>query len=135
MTRLILIRHGETSWNQEARFQGQEDIPLSATGQGQALALAKRFAGSDSPLPDAIYSSDLVRCLQTAEPTARKLRLPVQVDPRLREINGGAWQGLFPQEIEEQFPGERQAWQSDPLHTCCPGGESYHALQGRAASW
>ncbi|HEX5476491.1 MAG TPA: histidine phosphatase family protein, partial [Burkholderiales bacterium] len=91
MTRLCLVRHGETAWNAEGRVQGQLDIPLNAHGEGQARAVAQALAGERF---DAIYASDLGRVRQTARPAAERLGLPVQLDTRLRERHYGIFQAI-----------------------------------------
>lgn len=88
---LVVLRHGRTAWNATGRFQGQADIGLDERG----LAQADRAAAVLAELaPSAIYSSDLSRARQTAEPLARACGLPVVTDPRLREIHVGTWEGL-----------------------------------------
>src|SRR5574341_2547686 len=84
MTRLILIRHGQTDWNAEGRWEGQTDVPLNSRGLEQAQRIASELAETGI---QAIYASDLQRVQQTVEPLARLTGLPVQVDPRLREIH------------------------------------------------
>lgn len=96
MTRLILVRHGETDWNVEGRYQGHSDVPLNARGRAQAARLAEALRGSDIR---AIYSSDLARARETAEALAHATRLAVQHDPRLREIDQGDWEGMLFLEI------------------------------------
>ncbi len=101
MTRLLLVRHGESIWNVQRRWQGQADVPLSPVGDQQARAVATR-------LPDGylrIVTSDLVRAARTAELLAEPRALPVTVDPRLRERHAGPWQGLTRVEIEAEWPG------------------------------
>jgi broad specificity phosphatase PhoE len=88
--RLLVARHGATLHNEERRVTGQIDAPLSALGQRQADALGERLAGARF---DAIVASDLSRALETAEAVARRVGLPVIVDPDLREISMGAWEG------------------------------------------
>lgn len=100
-TRLCLIRHGETAWNAEGRVQGQTDIPLSPVGRRQALAAAALLADHDF---SAVYSSDLSRVRQTAEPAAQKLALPLQLDPELRERHYGIFETLLYTEAKERFP-------------------------------
>jgi 2,3-bisphosphoglycerate-dependent phosphoglycerate mutase len=84
MTQLWLIRHGLTDWNLEGRYQGQSDIPLNAEGLAQARRLAERLKGTSI---EALFSSDLLRAYQTAKILGECLGLPVQADPRLREIH------------------------------------------------
>lgn len=101
LTRICLVRHGETEWNAEGRVQGQTDIPLSSVGLKQAAACARLFAGQDF---SALYSSDLSRVRQTAEPSARRLALPVQLDPALRERHFGIFERLLYSEVKERHP-------------------------------
>src|SRR5579862_9961834 len=84
MTTLLLVRHGETDWNAERRWQGHADVPLNARGRDQSETLAEQLGGEDI---DAIYSSDLSRARDTALAVARRLHLSVVVDPDLREVD------------------------------------------------
>jgi len=102
-TTLCLVRHGETVWNAEGRIQGQHDVPLSDVGRAQAEALAEALAGERF---DAIYSSDLMRVRQTAEPVARRLGLTVNLEPGLRERHYGKFQLILYREARERFPEE-----------------------------
>ena len=106
MTTLLLVRHGETDWNAERRWQGHADVPLNERGREQARALAERLAGESI---DAIYSSDLSRARDTADIVGARLDVPVAVDPDLREIDVGAVEGLTAEE-SEAFDG----WQGEP---------------------
>jgi broad specificity phosphatase PhoE len=103
MTRLLLVRHGETDWNTTGRFQGQADPPLNANGRAQAASLAAQLAQTRI---GAIYSSDLQRARDTAEIVARKLGMTVRVDRRLREINQGEWDGMLTTDIIARYPVE-----------------------------
>lgn len=105
-TRLLIIRHGETDWNVQARCQGHLDIPLNETGHKQALAAAEKLA-LISPNCAALYSSDLTRALQTAAPIALKYGLEVIAHKHLREAHQGEAQGLYRAEIRERFAAER----------------------------
>ncbi|MGD0560692.1 MAG: histidine phosphatase family protein [Streptosporangiaceae bacterium] len=119
--RLVLLRHGQTIWNAEHRFQGQSDIPLDETGEAQAERSARLLAALS---PDLIVSSDLVRAMSTAAPLAALTGLTVTLDKGLRERFGGAWEGLTDTEIDERYPRERATW--DP-----PGGELTMAVADR----
>lgn len=121
MSRLILIRHGETDWNVTGRWQGQADVPLNGCGREQAERLARDLAGQDIA---AIYSSDLSRARDTAAPLAHLLGLTIIVDGRLREVNLGAWEGMLSEDIASQYPQELSARRRNPLHARAPQGES-----------
>jgi alpha-ribazole phosphatase len=130
MTRLILVRHGETDWNREGRYQGQADPPLNEHGRAQARALADQLAGQSF---EAIYSSDLQRAVETARIVARQYGLPVRQDRRLREIDQGEWEGVRVDEITARYPQLWAARQRDPLHTRPPAGET--PLEVAARVW
>lgn len=89
--RVVLLRHGETDWNSQGRFQGHEDTPLNAAGLAQAAAAAERLAGYR---PARVLSSDLTRARQTAQAVAGAVGVAVDVDVRLREVDVGTWAGL-----------------------------------------
>ncbi len=112
MTRLLLVRHGQSTWNAESRWQGQADPPLSDLGERQAAAAAEHIASAIAI--DVVWSSDLVRAQRTAEVIAGRLTVVMRVDPRLRERNAGAWTGLTRADIEERYPGDLQARRSPP---------------------
>jgi broad specificity phosphatase PhoE len=122
---LVLIRHGQTDWNVEERFQGQLDIPLNAVGYSQAEALNRQFAEMQF---DTAYSSPLRRAIETARIIAGSR---IQSDPRLTEIHHGSWQGKTKQEIAEQWPDQWEEWTKDPLSFTAPGGESPESLRTR----
>lgn len=101
MSRLLLVRHGESTWNAAGRWQGQADPPLSRRGERQAAAAVAAVPGGY----EEIVASDLRRAHRTAELLAAGLDLPLRVDPRLRERTLGPWQGLTRAEIEDGWPG------------------------------
>jgi broad specificity phosphatase PhoE len=128
MATLYLVRHGETPWNVEGRYQGQLDPPLNERGCQQAVETARRLA----PLGfAAIYSSDLKRAYQTAEALATATGLPIQVDVRLREINQGHWQGVLIGDILAGWPEAIDGWQRSPWQHQPPGGERLEQVQAR----
>lgn len=129
MKRIYLIRHGQTDWNVEGRWQGSLDVPLGEVGHKQARALAEALI--DRPI-NAIYSSDLIRALATAEPLAKSRRLPVMRDARLRELNLGVLQGLTHDEIVMKYPAEMKGMEADYMDYVVPEGESRRTLQARA---
>ena len=108
MTTLLLVRHGETDWNRDGRWQGGSDTQLNDLGREQARALADELDGNI----DVVYSSDLARARETADIVAAKLGLEVRVDPRLRERSFGSWEGLTTLEIEERFADSHRRWQA-----------------------
>jgi len=128
MTALVLIRHGQTTWNQEGRYSGQTDIPLSEEGLRQAQHLAERLRGQSF---QAIYSSDLQRARQTAEPIARATGAPLYFDPRLREINQGEWEGMLFEDIRRRFLDLWQHRLQNPHTAAPPGGETVGQVRER----
>ncbi len=128
MTRLLLVRHGETDWNREQRFQGHADPPLNQTGRAQAVDLSVALAAE--PLA-AVYSSPLYRALETAEIVAATHgQEPVTVDA-LMEVDVGAWQGLTRAEIEERYPDEFARWLNHVDGFGFADGESHEQLGAR----
>lgn len=109
MTRLLVWRHGRTSWNATRRLQGQSDIDLDDVGRAQADAAAVLLAAAG---PDSIVSSDLGRARRTAAPLAARTGLPVRIDPRLRERAYGDWEGLTGTEIRTRFPAAYRRWRA-----------------------
>ena len=128
MTRLILIRHGETDWNTEGRWQGQIDIPLNENGLEHAQQLASELEREGI---QAIYSSDLLRAIQTADPLAKIAGLKVNIDPRLREIHQGEWQGMLVTDIRARYAELFQQRRANPLAIAPPGGETVLEVQQR----
>jgi len=122
IVRLVLWRHGQTTYNAERRFQGQSDVPLNAVGLAQAEEAAPYLAALK---PDAIFASDLSRAATTASTLARLTGLQVQLDKDLRERGAGSWEGLTAVEIAERFPEEYAAWAP-------PDGETSAAVADRA---
>jgi broad specificity phosphatase PhoE len=113
VTRLLLVRHGESTWNAQSRWQGQADPPLSPLGEQQAEEAAERLAEIASIT--AVWTSDLVRARRTAELIASRLGVDrVRDEPRLRERDVGSWSGLTRAEIEERWPGFLAARRSPP---------------------
>ncbi|WP_408955881.1 alpha-ribazole phosphatase [Natroniella sp. ANB-PHB2] len=128
-TEVILVRHGETEWNRELKFQGSQDVELSVKGKEQAKNLAIRFA---SKKIDKIYSSNLNRAYQTASLVAEKHKLEVVQVDGLEEINFGEWEGKTYQEINEQFDFTVEQWMKDPVSKRPPAGESLKELEERS---
>jgi broad specificity phosphatase PhoE len=127
-SRLLLVRHGESTWNWERRVQGQHDPPLSKRGKQQARELAARL---EDHRVAAFYSSDLRRAWETAEPVAEALgREPTPVTG-LREIALGAWEGKTREELMVEFPSEWGAWSQRPSWDIVPGGEGAQRFERR----
>jgi glucosyl-3-phosphoglycerate phosphatase len=128
LRRLVLWRHGETDYNASGRMQGHLDSALTEVGRNQARfavpALA-RFA------PDIVVSSDLRRATDTALVFTEATGIPLRIDKRLRETNLGIWQGMTSRDVDDQWPGDRRAWQTDPTWSP-PGGESRLEVAARA---
>ena len=128
--RILLARHGETSWNTEGRHQGQScDVPLSEAGLTQAKALAGRLLGE--PIARAV-SSPLLRARQTAEIALGERAGMLSVDSGFMEISHGEWEGRLASEIRETHPELQQAWRETPHVVRLPGGESFQEVQDRA---
>lgn len=132
-TLIGVIRHGETLWNRVGRWQGHAPVPLNEEGHAQATILAEHLAPLAGEIA-AIYSSDLLRSMQTAAPIAERLGIPLFPEPRLREIDLGEWQGLTSNEIRAWDADRFAAVQADPLHTPRPGGESLSDVAARGAA-
>jgi broad specificity phosphatase PhoE len=134
MTQLLLIRHGQSTWNAAGRIQGWANPPLDDTGREQAQKLARRLAAEGHTIA-AIYSSPLLRAKQTAEEIGLAFTLPVQTDDRLKEYNVGQLTGLTDPEVEQRFPEwiatfhrPGNKWVSPP------GGENRDVFASRAVA-
>ena len=120
MVRIILIRHGETTWNTEGRYQGQEDTPLSEKGICQGMACAE---GLKDIHIDRAISSPLSRSYETCRMAAEKHGLVVEKDERLTEISHGLWEGIHADEIEARYPESFYLWHTHPEKVQMPEGE------------
>jgi 2,3-bisphosphoglycerate-dependent phosphoglycerate mutase len=127
-TTLTFIRHGETDWNRQQRFQGQIDVPLNAAGHAQAARLPRALAGS---APDVFLSSDLARAQETAAPLARAWGQPPQLLPGLREQSFGIFEGLDLPAIRAQHEPLWQDWLQYRADFNLPGGESLREFSAR----
>jgi glucosyl-3-phosphoglycerate phosphatase len=123
IVKLVLWRHGQTTYNLERRFQGQRDVPLNAGGLEQARRAAPYLAAMR---PDAIWSSDLSRASATAEELARLTGVTVQLEKDLRERGGGSWEGKTAAEIAAEFPDAYASWTP-------PDGETAASVADRAS--
>jgi len=127
-TWLYLIRHGEVEGAADGRFFGRTDVPLSPTGLRQAGALARRLAAARI---DAVYASDLRRARDSAAPLAATRALAPMLEPALREMAMGRWEGLTFGEIRRRDPGAVRRWAADLVACPFPGGESLLELRAR----
>ena len=129
ITRLFLVRHGQSAGNAEGRFGGHSPTPLSDLGRQQAEITAQAFAKEKI---HAIYSSDLLRAVQTAEPLAKTLDLPIIATPAFRERKVGVLEGLTFEESRAAHPRDYYALINRNIHHVITGGESYRQLLRRA---
>ena len=130
MLHLLLVRHGETEWNAQRRYQGQSDMPLSEFGKRQAELVTKRLAGRAI---DAVYASDLKRAWQTAQAIVAQNGLDVFSEPRLRELKFGVLEGLTFEEAEIQYPRMIAAWIED-FNNTPEGAETIDQFNARIVS-
>ena len=126
--RLLLVRHGQTAWNAEHRWQGSRDIALSETGREQARALGRRLSGV--PLA-AAFCSGMARSRETAL-LATGGRLEVADEPLLREISYGTWEGVTDADVATRWPDDHARWRGVPHEIRPGGGESLDELAARA---
>jgi probable phosphoglycerate mutase len=130
-TRILLIRHGQTAWNEgagEERFRGRTDLPLDDTGLAQARAVARRLG--NEPIA-ALYTSPLLRARQTIAPLADLLNIPAQPHDGLIDIDYGHYQGLSHTQAAAAFPEQYTLWRTRPGQVRFPGGEGLSEVQAR----
>jgi len=128
MSSIVLIRHGETDWNVEGRYQGQADPPLNSQGILQARQLALELHNSSIEI---LYTSPLQRAKQTAQFLSDRLGISQVDDPRLMEIHQGDWQTRLRTDIERLYPELFKSWEADPWGVTPPGGENLSQVQSR----
>jgi len=142
--RLIFLRHGETAYNAENRLQGQRDTPLNARGRAQAQAVGRTLRARIRPeierleAADAFIASPLKRARETMAIAREAMGLTTdryRLDPVLKELSFGAWEGLTWPEIEARDPKRLRAREKDKWNFAPPGGESYAMLAERVRSW
>ena len=132
MSKLFMVRHGDTELNSAERYWGQTDVELSAAGLKQAERLSKRLAAEKI---DAIYSSDLRRALITAKTIASKHQLDVITCAELREVNFGELEGLTFGEVSQLYPEVAELWARGSTKLKYPGGESLEELNSRVGKF
>ena len=133
MTRIIMVRHGQSMANKESRFAGHSDFDLSELGREQAKLAAEYLLSRETP--DAIYSSDLSRAHNTAAPFAKAYGLPINDTEGLREIYAGSWEGLEMTEIAERYTEDLRVWREDFSNARCTDGESVAELYARVVKF
>jgi len=129
MKRAFLVRHGETDWNREGRFQGKRDIPLNDLGNMQARAAAEALLSASV---DRVVSSPLSRAAETARATASLQGIGLETHRDLSEIDHGLWEGHTAGEVENLWPGMPALWHSNPEEVTMPEGESLQDVSVRA---
>lgn len=136
---LYFARHGQTDWNAQNRFQGQRDIPINATGRGQARRSGEQLKGLlDDPNNCDYVASPLSRTRETMEIIRQTLGLPVRgydTDARLMEVSYGAWEGFTTHEVKDLVPKDRRRRKEDKFLFIPPKGESYAMLLDRVLAW
>lgn len=128
-TRLCIVRHGETAWNAEHRVQGQLDVPLNAIGQAQALAVSRVLSQEKF---DAVYSSDLSRARQTAQPTANFLCKEIFLEKDLRERHYGIFERLTYAEVKVRYPEDYARFEAREPEYAFRTGESLRDFSARS---
>jgi alpha-ribazole phosphatase len=132
MGKLYLVRHGETAWNAEARYQGHMDTTLNEAGLYQAQKLQERFIKEHI---NAIFSSDLKRAVETASIIAKPKNIQVQLSPSLRELSFGEWEGLTYKEITVKYGNLIDRWLETPDMITIPGGEPLSSMVTRISQF
>ena len=128
LMRCYLVRHAQTAWNYENRIQGHSDQPLSLAGLDQAKRLGGYFAGRTIA---AVYTSHLLRSVQTAQAIARQTGKEPSVDPMLAEMHLGEWEGLTPEEVNSRYGGAYQRWRVAPSEVSIPASEPLKEFRRR----
>jgi len=129
LTRIYLVRHGQTVWNRELIFRGQADVPLNDTGRKQAELAGEAL--KDVNLA-AIYASPLSRAAETAEAIARRQNVSVGADPAFNDFDCGRFQGLTLEAAKGAFPDIYETWEKTPHLVRFPEGGSLHDVTNRA---
>ena len=126
---VYFIRHGQTDWNAQRRFQGSKDIPLNEAGRTQAQEIAARFEHTTF---SRIYHSPLMRAAQTAQILSAHSPAPLVCVPALCEVRMGLWEGMNFAQVQQEMPDDYARYIADRKHVAPPGGESFEQLQARA---
>ncbi|MEW5922083.1 MAG: histidine phosphatase family protein [Bacillota bacterium] len=128
MQKVYLIRHGETEWNRQLRYQGQRDISLNEEGRRQAMLIADYLSQENI---EAVFSSPLLRARETAAQIAAKHGLGIHLEECLLEIDFGEWEGRLYTDFEEEQRLIAERWFINPESVSIPGGELYPAFRER----
>ncbi len=131
MTRVYLVRHGQTEWNRELRFRGRADILLNENGRNQASAIADAL--TDKGI-NAIYTSPLRRSIETARPAAGFFHLDITTVQGLIDINYGEWEGLAYDVVRQRYANLYREWEERPDTVKFPNGESLDEVKRRSFS-
>ncbi len=131
MTRIFLVRHGQTAWNVGEIFRGRADVPLDETGLKEADLAGEAL--KDETI-HAIYSSPLKRSVQTAEGIAKYQNLPVQTLEAIIDISYGEWEGKENAEVKQKYPDLYKLWLTEPHKVRFPGGETLDEVRTRTMS-
>ena len=129
--KLFLIRHGQTLWNKEGRYQGEMDIGLTRVGFKQARLAAKYLSKVNF---SNVYSSPLKRAVDTASIIKKGRNLEIKIRNNLKEISFGKWEGMKFDQINRMFHDDYQNWLGDPYNNSPTGGESFKQVKERAAA-
>ena len=131
-SRIVLVRHGQTEYNREGRWQGVgSDVPLNDAGRAEAERVGEALAGTFGGAVAALYTSDLARARETARIVGTRLGLPAVDEPALRERSHGRWEGLTHAEVAERWPDELAEYEAHPYVVRRGGGDSYKDLEAR----
>jgi len=128
---LVLVRHGQSTWNREHRIQGQLDPPLSVEGRRQAERVGQRLAGRRFA---GFYSSDLKRAFETSQAIEAAIGHHAEPMPGLREIYLGDWEGLRTDDLAQRFPEAWARWTEEPDWDLVPGGEGAALFEARVTA-
>jgi broad specificity phosphatase PhoE len=131
MTRIYLVRHGQTEWNRELRFRGRADISLNENGFKQAQAIADSLMNKGL---NAIYTSPLKRSIETARPAAAVFHLEIENLQGFIDINYGEWEGLAYDEVRQQYAILYRKWEEQPHLVKFPNGESLKEVRRRSVA-
>lgn len=132
MTKLYLIRHGQSEWNELNKIQGQKNTSLTNLGKEQARSLANRLTSESI---DMIYTSDLNRAYDTAKIISEQIDKPLSSSEFIREINFGPWEGLTISEMQDIYKEQYSIWIKEPDKLNMDGAESLQVLKDRAMKW